>query len=92
MTKEEARKFYEENEKPKVYFVRYCKYSFTFSGNNDFMKLTLCYGGNADDIYRYEIDTAPIELPKDLDSLLDFYSLVVVENVKNGDKYEEYGQ
>ena len=92
MTKTEAKKFYEENERPKVYFVRYCKYSFTFSGKNDVMELNLCYGGNADDIYRHEIDNKPVELPKEFDAFLDTYNLVIIENIKNGDKYEERGQ
>lgn len=53
MTREE---FIEKYGDVKVKFSNYYKYTFTYTGTlPDGGKISICDGGNSDDIYRYEV-------------------------------------
>lgn len=53
MTRDE---FYEKYGNTEVVFIRYYKYTFSYSANlPDGKRLLVVYGGNGDDIYRHEV-------------------------------------
>lgn len=54
MTREE---FYEKYGDVKVKFSSYYKYTFTYTGNlPDGGRISVNWGGNSDDIYRFDVD------------------------------------
>ena len=44
--------------KGEMRFVKYYKYIFTFAAENDEYRLELSYGGNPDDIYKFNLDAS----------------------------------
>ena len=58
MTQEE---FLDKYGRIKVKFRSYCKYSFTFE-DEDGEGLVVSIGGSADDIYRFSVNNAPVDV------------------------------
>jgi hypothetical protein len=48
--------------KVKVVSNHYYKYTFTFIGESDGDKITACVGGDADEIYKEEVDNEPVTI------------------------------
>ena len=53
MTRQE---FYEKYKDVEFYFSSYYKYTFTFVGEFEGKEVSICVGGNSDEIYRFEVD------------------------------------
>lgn len=60
MTKEEVQEKFKD---VKIKFTHYYKYSFTFEGmSEDGYKIVCSYGGNTDDIYRFNVTDQPVNV------------------------------
>ena len=72
LSKEEA---FERYGNVRCQFSDYWKYTFSFSGAaDDGAQITLLTGGNADDIYRYDVG------PKTTKTMADAYSIVIAKD------------
>lgn len=56
MSKLTEEQFMEQYGEAKVVFAYYYKYSFSFVGEFDGKKINISVGGNADDIYRFDVE------------------------------------
>ena len=90
MNKEQAQQFYDSSPKPELQFSRYYKYTFDFVGENDAKKLSVSYGGNSDDIYRFNVDREAVKAPENFDGLINEYYSVTITNKETGEKFEDY--
>lgn len=60
-------KFIEQYGEAKVVFSYYCKYSFSFVGEFEGKQIYINIGGNADDIYRLDVNAGKEYQVKGLD-------------------------
>lgn len=89
MEEEEAKKVYEEVAgKLRLSFSSYYKYTFSFVGEVDGVRVNVSYGESADDIYRYEVSNTPIKAPLTFADLLRMYYCVSIE--KSGKMFNRY--
>jgi len=58
---------YEKYNDIPVFFSSYYKYSFTFTGEKDGVKITATCGGDSGDIYRLDVDAGVPYLLRDLE-------------------------
>jgi hypothetical protein len=69
----------------KVTFDSYYKFTFTFKGQSeDGYTLACLYGGNSDDIYRYDVNTDPVSFGE-----CDQWSHVVVKDKDSNKVFSE---
>ena len=75
ITKAQAEELYGE---VPLYFTAYYKYVFTYAGEApDGVKIVLSYGGDSDDIYRFEVfRTKPV-------TMLDGYTAIEIRDGEN---------
>lgn len=89
MKKEQAKELYESvSKRLKLSFLSYYKYGFNFTGEVDDVKVYVSYGGNSDDIYRFDVDANEFQAPDTFEKLMNDYYYVAI--TKNGDKFEDY--
>jgi hypothetical protein len=69
-----------------VKFNSYYKYTFTYEGEIDDIQIFVDYGGNADEIYRLDVDCESIEKVKDIDP----YAGIAVKDGKTIFKFYDY--
>lgn len=91
MTREEAEEMFDYyNGSLSVTFDSYYKFSFTFLGENDDVELFLGYGGNHDDIYRYNVNTKPVETPKNYNDIIkESWSWIKMTDKRTGKWWQE---
>jgi hypothetical protein len=89
MNKEEAKQFYESSERPDLLFDSYYKYEFAFVGENDVMKLSVSYGGDSSDIYRFDVDRGFKKSPATFDELMDTYYSVFIKDKKSEQEFSD---
>lgn len=67
--------FFDKYGEEAVTFSSYYKYSFTYEGTSkEGHRIVISYGGSADDIYRYDVDTLPV-LVKDFKDAARFITV-----------------
>lgn len=89
---EEVTKLYEGISKDlKLKFSGYYKYSFSFYGEVGNIKVYVSYGGNADDIYRYDITAEKIiNAPLTLEELVNVYFYISIKDTEKDIEYSSY--
>ena len=89
---EDVAKIYEGiSAKLKLEFSDYYKYSFSFVGEVEDIRIYVSYGGNADDTYRFNVSALEkISAPKTLQGLFDEYFYISIKDKKNEVEYTSY--
>lgn len=83
LTKEEV---LEKLKGVKLKFSSYYKYSFSFRGENENYKISISYGGDHNDIYRYTV-SADKEIP--IEEAINFSFVQVTDKNTNEVVYED---
>jgi hypothetical protein len=61
-----------------IKFSGYYKYVFSFAGESGGIFVYVSFGGNADDIYREQVNDEPFSLDGDIDKLMEQYCYLTV--------------
>lgn len=89
MLEEKAKELYEQNtEGLELNFTHYYQYMFSFNAENDNLSIDTVFGGEADNVMRYELTNEPLPAPKTFEELLSQYNSVTITDKKTGDKFE----
>lgn len=82
------KEFYEKYGDVKVKFSSYYKYTFTYTGNlPNGGRISVDYGANADDIYRFEVSA---DWEETINSLAPYAGTVYDKDGKKVDEFYDY--